>query len=413
MMKLRRLTALALCLAMIFCGCALAREYRTLEAGMAGDDVYALKMRLHELGYIKQVKGLNKNYSQGTANFIRQLQANNGLPETGIATPELQELIYSDRCVTAQGKTAPAAPAATAAPAAKEEKSAPAPRPMTGAPQLPETDEEGFMLPGAEPYVYASRETGHWYYITQNLRIEIHKYSNPSIPLEWFESYVSCRGDEKLQTYVGGSGKAESHFKVPKDLAKEAGFVFATSDDFYGFRVLNNYRVGSVMRNGEVLHNQQAPYSSERFPVLDVMAIFPGGEMKTYYSDETTAEALKAQGAEQVFCFGPVLIRDGVMDERVQNPRNYADLEPRHAIGMLSPNHYVLVSVLGRRSTSEGVKLKWVADKMMELGCREAFNLDGGNTLTLVFMGDVINRAPTNTNNRTLTSLIGFGNTAQ
>jgi len=227
------------------------------------------------------------------------------------------------------------------------------------------------------------------------------------------ETYVTCRGDEKLQTYVGGTGKSESHFKMPKELAKESGFIFATSDDFYGFRVLNNFRVGSVVRNGEVLHNQQAPYSNERFPVLDLMAIFPGGEMKTYYSDETTAEELKAQGAEQVFCFGPVLIRDGVMDERVQNPQNYADLEPRHAIGMLSPNHYVFVSVLGRRSTSEGVKLKWVADKMVELGCEEAFNLDGGNTLTLVFMGDIINRAVNSTNNRTLTSLIGFGRVEQ
>jgi len=73
----------------------------------------------------------------------------------------------------------------------------------------------------------------------------------------------------------------------------------------------------------------------------------------------------------------------------------------------------VFVSVLGRRSTSEGVKLKWVADKMVELGCEEAFNLDGGNTLTLVFMGDIINRAVNSTNNRTLTSLIGFGRVEQ
>lgn len=414
-MKLKRLIAFVLCLLLVFSNCALAREgaYRTLETGMTGDDVYALKVRLHELGYIKQVKGLNKNYSEGTANFIRQLQANNGLEETGIATPELQELIYSDQCVTAQGamRNPAKAPSATAAPAAEAVKPAATLPPATGEIQLPETDEEGFMLPGAAPYVYASRDTGHWYYIAQDLRIEIHKCSNPAIPLEWFETYVTLRGDEKIRAYVGGDGSSQSHFKMPQDLQKKAGFVLAMSDDFYTHRVLNRARVGTVIRNGEILHDQQANRGTDRFPPLDILAFLPNGELKCYYSDEITAPELQAMGVEQAFCFGPILVRDGVMDARVQDPRNYdyAELQPRQAVGMLKPNQYVFISVLGRRSTSEGVGLKWLANKLMELGCREAFNLDGGNTLTLMFMGDIINRAPTNTNNRPITSLMGFG----
>ena len=53
--------------------------------------------------------------------------------------------------------------------------------------------------------------------------------------------------------------------------------------------------------------------------------------------------------------------------------------------------------------------LKWMAEKMQELGVQEAFNLDGGNSLSLIFMGDIINRAPGNTNNRPITSVLGFG----
>ena len=35
--------------------------------------------------------------------------------------------------------------------------------------------------------------------------------------------------------------------------------------------------------------------------------------------------------------------------------------------------------------------LIWVAEKMKELGCTEALNLDGGNSVKLVFMGELVN----------------------
>lgn len=271
-------------------------------------------------------------------------------------------------------------------------------------------DAEGFLTAGSDPYVYASREEGLWLYVTENLRIQIHRMENPRKPLVWFESYVSCRGEEALKTYMTGSGKSESHFKSPDAVAREAGFVFATSDDFFGYRVLNNYNVGTIVRNGVVQSDKQVAPNPERFPAMDILAIQPDGSLKTYPSNGATAQGLLNEGIQDVFCFGPILVHEGEIDARVKkNSGSYGDLEPRHAIGSIAPKRYLFLTTLGRRTDSKGTGLKWMAEKMQELGVQEAFNLDGGNSLSLIFMGDIINRAPGNTNNRPITSVLGFG----
>jgi thiol-disulfide isomerase/thioredoxin len=75
-----------------------ASQYRTLMVGMSGEDVSALKKRLTDLGYYKipRSSGL---YTDATADVIAVFQERNGLHATGIATPETQALLFSDRAV--------------------------------------------------------------------------------------------------------------------------------------------------------------------------------------------------------------------------------------------------------------------------------------------------------------------------
>ena len=81
--------------------------------------------------------------------------------------------------------------------------------------------------------------------------------------------------------------------------------------------------------------------------------------------------------------------------------------EPRCAIGMIEPYHYVIVTVKGRSDDSKGAYLNWLAERMLYLGCREAINLDGGGTVSLIFNGKMLNK--TTKNLRSVTSLITFG----
>jgi exopolysaccharide biosynthesis protein len=119
----------------------------------------------------------------------------------------------------------------------------------------------------------------------------------------------------------------------------------------------------------------------------------------------------QALQATNVFAFGPILVSEGEINRRVLEADYYPYEEPRMAIGMIEPFHYIIVAVEGRKKASAGATPAWLARKMQELGCVEALNLDGGGTAVLIFMGKTINR--TEKNLRSINSLITFGQADQ
>ena len=104
------------------------------------------------------------------------------------------------------------------------------------------------------------------------------------------------------------------------------------------------------------------------------------------------AQALADEGAVQIFSFGPGLVEDG---EITVNEATEVDQamrsNPRTAIGMIEPLHYLLVVSDGRTDESEGLTLMELAQVMQDLGCQTAYNLDGGGSSTMWFMGEVVN----------------------
>ncbi|HSK68612.1 MAG TPA: peptidoglycan-binding protein, partial [Candidatus Limnocylindria bacterium] len=76
--------------------------YETLAPGSLGVKVRALQQALAELGfYSGPVDG---SYGAGTVRAVKALQGKNGLRETGVALPELQQLIYEKRVRNSRGK---------------------------------------------------------------------------------------------------------------------------------------------------------------------------------------------------------------------------------------------------------------------------------------------------------------------
>ena len=69
---------------------------------------------------------------------------------------------------------------------------------------------------------------------------------------------------------------------------------------------------------------------------------------------------------------------------------------PRTAIGMIAPLHYVFVVADGRTAESAGLSLRALAEFMQSLGVQTAYNLDGGGSSTMVFQGAVVNNPTTN-----------------
>ena len=68
----------------------------------------------------------------------------------------------------------------------------------------------------------------------------------------------------------------------------------------------------------------------------------------------------------------------------------------------------MILTVQGRTSKSDGCSLPWLAERMYQLGATDAFNLDGGGSAAIVFMGKVLNKVNAKSV-RHITDIIGFG----
>ena len=146
---------------------------------------------------------------------------------------------------------------------------------------------------------------------------------------------------------------------------------------------------------------------------MDTLAVYPDGSMKVRICDELTAEEYLADGATQVFSFGPWLIRDGEANEDVRHPKKSDIMKnnnPRAVIGMVEPYHYILMVVgVPDENKYAGVSGEWLIDKLLEYGCVEALNLDGGGTACMVFNGKTIIQGRWSKEKRVLGSMIAFG----
>ena len=72
--------------------------YQTLKVGDKNDGVKKMRDRLYDLGYFKK-RYDHENFTQSTADIVAEFQKANGLPATGVATPETQSLIFSDNAI--------------------------------------------------------------------------------------------------------------------------------------------------------------------------------------------------------------------------------------------------------------------------------------------------------------------------
>ena len=276
----------------------------------------------------------------------------------------------------------------------------------------PLLDAEGFLSEDAgKEYFYEDDEAGRYLYLHQNLCVIISRYRDESIPLEWFETDIRTRNYERFRTVFSDPENPGLHYQFPYTLSRQAGFVLGFSDDFFADRVKRKVRVGVVLRNGQLLTDSIHPVRNHFLPNLDMMALFPDGSCQVYEANEITGQELLTLGAVNVLSFGPILIRDGQIDPIVEY---YKALAPRQALGMIEPNHFFLLTVLGRRKDSAGSNLLEMSRLMLARGVTQALNLDGGNTVALVFRGRMLNKLGTYNNQtfvRTVPSLLGIGYT--
>jgi Phosphodiester glycosidase len=100
--------------------------------------------------------------------------------------------------------------------------------------------------------------------------------------------------------------------------------------------------------------------------------------------------------AEDVLGAGPRLVSDGAMDITDEREKMIPSLRtephPRTAIGVRGDGRVLLLTADGRRPPERvGLTLDHLAQLLIELGAREAINLDGGGSTTMVVKGTLVN----------------------
>ena len=386
------------------CGCALlvlvllltgagAEGYRELNVNDRGEDVLALKNRMLELGYY-QTANFDDQYNEKTCLKAAQFLSRHGLP-ADTPSSQMQELLFS----------ADALPVTAPVRAVAGNLTAP-----VGVPELPALDENGTLLDKtAEPFVYQDKDDGLWYYIGGTLYVQIKRYTDQVNHIVWFETRVRVSDGNTLKTFFSDDAASGGKFDYPLNIAKKNDAVLALSDDFFGWRKDLKKPQGAIIRNGRVYSDTVYDNEKDNFPALDTLALFSDGSAKAFAVGAHTAQEYLEMGAVNTLAFGPVLVSGGVVNEEAGAGKSDS-LEPRNAIGVFAPGDYVFLTVLGRRKESDGSNIGWLARRMGDLGVQEALNLDGGNSVMLVFEGEMLNKAENVASSaiRQTTTLIGF-----
>lgn len=226
-----------------------------------------------------------------------------------------------------------------------------------------------------------------WNYESENVKINIKEVSKESgnNKVIYYVADVRLSSITYLKSAFAQNKFGRNILETTSDIANDNNAIFAINGDYYGFR-----SDGILIRNGTIYRDEAARKGA---------SLYNNGTLKSYDENSTNANELLNNGVLNTFSFGPALVEEGEIRDDFQSVmidtnfgnRSIQEANPRTGIGMIEPNHFIFVVVDGRSKESNGMTLTEFAELFKELGCTEAYNLDGGGSSTMYFMGRVVN----------------------
>jgi exopolysaccharide biosynthesis protein len=219
-------------------------------------------------------------------------------------------------------------------------------------------------------------ETTDTSYKSKDINVTIQKKENNGIT--WYVADIYVRNLESFKTALAKDKFGKGITAPTLDIANSNNAIVAISGDYYG-----NHETGIVIRNGQLYRKTS---------LEDVLVMNNDGSMQTFENKNFNVDNVIANGAWQAWSFGPRLLdENGQPMTKFNSTLNPAN--PRAAIGYYEPGHYCLVLVDGRQpGYSDGISLKAFSQLFADMGCKAAYNLDGGQTAVMTFMGKWVNK---------------------
>lgn len=230
-------------------------------------------------------------------------------------------------------------------------------------------------------------------YVDESISVKI--YNGRYADTDYFYAHIKISHPSQLRTAPAAVGIEKkptfcsSATRYGVEVARDTNAVFAINGDYYTQSECNVVlRMGTQVRNSWEDGNR------------DLLLIDYNGDF-SYLTTPTRgeyAEYYKAHKDElyQVMCFGPVLVENGVSVIPEDYDNGYigaTKYTQRSAIAQLGPLEYMVVACYSdQMKGNKGLTVYEFANLCEELGkslsengCQLAFNLDGGNSTTMVF----------------------------
>ncbi|NLI54595.1 MAG: hypothetical protein GX417_09810 [Clostridiales bacterium] len=234
--------------------------------------------------------------------------------------------------------------------------------------------------------VVSDPEHEHWEYRSDTLSViinRIHVTRADGKPICYCIAQIHMRGEDAFQAGVRNDNPlAAPGLEHAWHMARRYRAVLGiTGDNLIQAEVSLK---GILMRNGKIYSRNQAQ---------DILAFYPNDlTMKIYKPKSISIEELQEQGVVNTFSFGPTMLNNGVRDLTARRS-SLGRTNPRSGIGMVEPGYFIAITVDGRQKDySVGMSIQEFTQLFYLNGCQVAYNLDGGASVAMIFMGECLNQ---------------------
>lgn len=210
-------------------------------------------------------------------------------------------------------------------------------------------------------------------YHDDSLDIRIHKIRAYDTPVAVAFIQIADASQFRTRSAKPYPSQATTHIMA---LAKNVRAIFCTNADWFVY-----HNAGVIYRQGKLLRDR---------PNEEYDGLFVDMNGDFHIVSPLTREGVDAikEPILNSFCFGPALVMDGKVCDIVREET----FRQRTAIGQIDKLSYVLVVTDGAmEKNSVGLNVPSLAQLMLDLGAKEAYNLDGGNSSTMLFNFTKIN----------------------
>lgn len=253
---------------------------------------------------------------------------------------------------------------------------------QTGTGAVPSPSDDNWYRQPDEPeeVIVSDYPNGHWEYRSDDLSVLIDReeFTLDGHPQCMYVAYIRSRNTDAF--HCGLASTAESdQLIMPWRLARTYGAVLAITGD----NLINAEKgaKGILIRNGVFYCDYQGE---------DTLAVYSSQKIGLVKRGEMTGLQLLDSGVRNAYSFGPILVENGEVNPDVMKHR-VAKGNPRCGVGMIEEGCLVAIVADGRDpSRAYNLTLEEFAEIFKAKGAKLAYNLDGGNSAAMIFMGESV-----------------------